>query len=116
MLGGIGSWAASMLIKSGVSKIRIIDFDQISLSGLNQLATATRADLGTPKAIAMKKYFRTIAPWAEVDARVERFQADSAEELLSGKVSPRIIPFFFFFFRRIDMIFCLLGLIMNRQS
>ncbi|KAF9091228.1 hypothetical protein BGX23_005366 [Mortierella sp. AD031] len=82
--GGIGSWAASMLIKSGVGKIRIIDFDQVSLSGLNQHATATRNDVGTPKAIAMRKAFRTIAPWVHVDARVERLQEDSAESLLSG--------------------------------
>ncbi|KAF9434171.1 hypothetical protein BGZ76_008452 [Entomortierella beljakovae] len=82
--GGTGSWAASMLIKSGIGKIRIIDFDQVTLSELNQLATATRADIGTPKAIAMKKYFRTIAPWVEVDARVECLQYDSAERLLAG--------------------------------
>lgn len=83
-IGGIGSWAASMLIKSGVGKIRIIDFDQITLSGLNQHATATRNDVGTPKAIAMKKAFRTIAPWVHVEAKVERLQEDSAAFLLSG--------------------------------
>ncbi|KAF9986232.1 hypothetical protein BGZ75_002074 [Mortierella antarctica] len=83
--GSIGSWAASMLIKSGMGKIRIIDFDNVSLSGLNQHATANRTDIGSPKAFAMKKAFRTIAPWVQVDARVERLQEDSAEELLSGK-------------------------------
>ncbi|KAF9985726.1 hypothetical protein BGZ65_010039 [Modicella reniformis] len=82
--GSIGSWAASMLIKSGVGKIRIIDYDQISLSGLNQHATATRADVGTPKVIAMKKYLRMIAPWAEVDICVERLYEDCVERLLSG--------------------------------
>ncbi|KAG0301749.1 hypothetical protein BGZ98_008072, partial [Dissophora globulifera] len=83
--GGVGSWTATMLIKSGVGRIRIIDFDQITLSGLNQHATATRADVGTPKAVAMKKYFKTISPWVEVDVRVERLQGDSIERLLSGK-------------------------------
>ncbi|KAI1296186.1 hypothetical protein EDD11_007516 [Mortierella claussenii] len=82
--GGVGSWAASMLIKSGVGRVRIIDFAQVSLSGLNQHATASRADIGSPKATTMKKYFRTIAPWVKVDARVERFQEDSAAHLLSG--------------------------------
>ncbi|KAG0052327.1 hypothetical protein BGZ83_002720 [Gryganskiella cystojenkinii] len=83
--GGIGSWAASMLIKSGVGKVRIIDFDQLELETLNQHATATRQDLGLPKAVAMKNYFRKIAPWAQVEARVERLQEDSAEALISGK-------------------------------
>ncbi|KAG0210912.1 hypothetical protein BGX28_008749 [Mortierella sp. GBA30] len=82
--GSIGSWAASMLIKSGVGKIRIVDYGQVTLSGLNQHATANRMDIGTPKACAMKKAFRTIAPWVQVDARVERLQEDSAEVLLSG--------------------------------
>ncbi|KAF8925440.1 hypothetical protein EDD21DRAFT_75599 [Dissophora ornata] len=82
--GGTGSWAASMLIKSGIGRVRIIDYGQITLSGLNQHATASRADIGTSKAIAMKRYFRTIAPWVQVDARVERLQEDSAERLLSG--------------------------------
>lgn len=82
--GGVGSWAASMLIKSGVGKVRIIDFDQLELSELNQHATASRADMGIPKAVAMKNAFKRIAPWAYVEARVERLQEDSAEALLSG--------------------------------
>ncbi|KAG0256627.1 hypothetical protein BG011_004414 [Mortierella polycephala] len=82
--GGVGSWAASMLIRSGVGKIRIIDFDQVSLSSLNRHATAVQADVGTPKVVAMKKAFGSIAPWVEVDARVELFQEDNANELLSG--------------------------------
>jgi hypothetical protein len=34
-LGGVGSAAATMLVRSGVRKIRLIDFDQVSLSSLN---------------------------------------------------------------------------------
>ncbi|KAF9921311.1 hypothetical protein BGZ65_010447, partial [Modicella reniformis] len=43
--GGVGSWAANMLIRSGVGKIRLIDFDQVSLSSLNRHATAVQADV-----------------------------------------------------------------------
>ncbi|KAF9431982.1 hypothetical protein BGZ76_011451 [Entomortierella beljakovae] len=82
--GGVGSWATSMLIRSGVGKVRIIDFDQVSLSSLNRHATAVQGDVGTPKVVSMKKAFKSIAPWVEVDARVELFQKESAEELLSG--------------------------------
>jgi len=67
-----------------VGKIRLIDFDQVSLSSLNRHATAIQADVGTPKVLAMKKAFKSLAPWVEVDARVELFQKESAEELLSG--------------------------------
>ncbi|KAF9534548.1 hypothetical protein BGW38_010453, partial [Lunasporangiospora selenospora] len=61
--GGVGSWAASMLIRSGVGRIRIIDFDQVSLSSLNRHATAVQGDVGTPKVLSMKKAFQAIAPW-----------------------------------------------------
>ena len=35
-------------------KLRLIDFDQVSLSSLNRHALATRADVGMPKAICLK--------------------------------------------------------------
>lgn len=39
-LGGVGSAAALMLVRSGVKKVRLIDFDQVSLSSLNVSAVA----------------------------------------------------------------------------
>jgi hypothetical protein len=35
-LGGVGSHAANMLVRSGIQHIRLIDFDQVSLSSLNR--------------------------------------------------------------------------------
>lgn len=35
-------------------KLRLIDFDQVSLSSLNRHALATRADVGMPKATCLK--------------------------------------------------------------
>ena len=43
-----------MLLRSGVRKLRLIDFDQVSLSSLNRHALATRADVGMPKATCLK--------------------------------------------------------------
>jgi len=48
-LGGVGSHAAHMLLRGGVGRLRLIDFDQVTLSSLNRHAVATRADVGTPK-------------------------------------------------------------------
>ncbi|KAF8352006.1 hypothetical protein F5887DRAFT_1268551 [Amanita rubescens] len=45
------SWAAVMLVRSGVSKIRLVDFDYVTLSSLNRHATAGLNDVGTPKVI-----------------------------------------------------------------
>lgn len=84
-LGGVGSAAAVMLVRSGIRKIRLIDFDQVSLSSLNRHSTATLAQVGTPKVTSCAQYFAEVAPWVEVDARVELFDKDRAAELLEGK-------------------------------
>ena len=38
-----------MLLRSGVSKLRLVDFDLVSVSSLNRHALATRSDVGTSK-------------------------------------------------------------------
>ena len=83
-LGGVGSHAAHMILRSGVGKLRVIDFDQVSLSSLNRHATATRADVGTAKATCLKKHFAEIYPEADVDARVAMYEADAEDELLGS--------------------------------
>ncbi|KAJ1644783.1 hypothetical protein J3B02_002085 [Coemansia erecta] len=82
--GGVGSWAALMLLRSGVQRIRIVDFDQVTLSSLNRHAAATRATVGIPKVEALKLSFSDIAPHARIEARVSLFSAENAAELLSG--------------------------------
>ncbi|KIO28269.1 hypothetical protein M407DRAFT_22480 [Tulasnella calospora MUT 4182] len=85
--GGVGSWAAVMLVRSGVSSLRLIDFDMVTLSSLNRHAVAELADVGTPKVLACKKFFERVAPWAEIDARQELWQpGEHGETLLDGDV------------------------------
>lgn len=62
-LGGVGSHAANMLVRTGVRKIRLIDFDQVSLSSLNRHAVATLEDVGTSKAETMMRKLTKICPW-----------------------------------------------------
>ncbi|KAI5477742.1 ubiquitin-protein ligase molybdopterin-converting factor [Pseudohyphozyma bogoriensis] len=83
-LGGVGSAAATMLVRSGVGKIRLIDFDQVSLSSLNRHSTATLAQVGTPKVTSCAEYYESVAPWVEVDPRIELFGKDMADELFEG--------------------------------
>ncbi|KAL7748988.1 hypothetical protein RI367_005637 [Sorochytrium milnesiophthora] len=85
--GGVGSHAAHMLVRSGVQHIRLIDFDQVTLSSLNRHAVATHADVGTPKVRALARHFALFAPHARVDARVALMDAKSVTELLSGSPS-----------------------------
>lgn len=90
--GGVGSWAALMLARAGVQQIRIIDFDQVTLSSLNRHAVATLDDVGTPKVTAIKKHLERIAPFVHVDSRIELFTHETADRLLEGMSLFFLIP------------------------
>lgn len=83
--GGVGSWTATMLVRSGVSKIRIVDFDQVSLSSLNRHAVATLADVGTSKVECLKQHLLQIAPWCQIDACNQLWSLETAQELIFGE-------------------------------
>lgn len=82
--GGVGSHCAAALARSGASHIRLIDFDQVSLSSLNRHAVATLADVGTSKVLCLRKRLQAIAPWVHFDCRNELFAESEAERLLEG--------------------------------
>ena len=81
-LGGVGSHCTSALARSGVSKIRLIDFDQVTLSSLNRHAVATLADVGTPKVECVKKRLQAVVPWVQWDCINEVWRHEQAERLL----------------------------------
>lgn len=83
-LGGVGSHAAHMLVRAGVERIRLVDFDQVTLSSLNRHAVANRSDVGIPKVTAMKKHLLEIVPHAEIEDVVQLFSIDDADKLLEG--------------------------------
>ena len=65
-VGGVGSHVVNMLARSGVKRIRIIDFDTVSLSSLNRHSFALREDVGTLKVDCLKKYVKKIFPHLEI--------------------------------------------------
>lgn len=82
--GGVGSHCTASLARSGVSKIRLIDFDQVTLSSLNRHAVATLSDVGIPKVQCLERRLIAIAPWVKFDLCQEKFDGDVAERLLSS--------------------------------
>lgn len=74
-----------MLVRAGVGSVRLVDFDQVTLSSLNRHAVATRRDVGRPKVEVTRSHLLETAPWCRIDARNEMFTADAAEALLEGK-------------------------------
>lgn len=80
--GGVGSHCTAALARSGVSKIRLIDFDQVTLSSLNRHAVATLADVGMPKVQCLYRRLIAITPWTKFDLRLQKFEAGVESDVL----------------------------------
>ena len=61
-IGGVGSWAAEALARSGVGRITLIDLDVVAESNLNRQSHATIANLGRNKVDAMRDRIASFAP------------------------------------------------------
>lgn len=65
-LGGVGSWAAESLVRSGVGKITVVDFDEVCITNANRQLHAVQGMVGRKKAEVMAERLRKINPQAEV--------------------------------------------------
>ena len=85
-LGGVGSYAAEALVRSGVGRITIVDFDDICLTNLNRQLHATSATVGLPKSQVMAERMRQINPQAEIIPFQEFYSADNSARLLGADI------------------------------
>ncbi len=83
-IGGVGSWAAEALARSGVRRLTLIDLDHVAESNTNRQIHALDGAYGKPKVQAMADRIRAIDPMAETVAIEEFLDADNAEALLRG--------------------------------
>ncbi len=65
-LGGVGSWAAEALARSGVGALTLIDMDHVAESNLNRQVQALHSTLGMAKGEALAARIRDIAPDCDV--------------------------------------------------
>lgn len=86
-LGGVGSHCANMLVRSGVGRVRLIDFDQVTLSSLNRHGVCSMSDVGISKAEATRRKLKEIVPWCQCEAITEMFRIEEADRLLQGHPS-----------------------------
>jgi len=70
-VGGVGSWAAECLIRTGLTHLTIVDGDTVQPSNINRQLPATQTTLGRPKVEALKERLLAINPDAEIEARCE---------------------------------------------
>ncbi len=71
-LGGVGSWVAEALARSGVGQITLIDFDQVAESNINRQIQAVQASVGQAKVDAMRDRVLSFFPECQLNC-VEAF-------------------------------------------
>ena len=77
-LGGVGSWCAEALVRSGVGSITIVDSDLISESNINRQVHATCRSIGRAKVEVMEERLKEINPDCKVLPFKEFFSAETA--------------------------------------
>lgn len=81
-IGGVGSWAAEALARSGVGHLTLIDADEICVSNTNRQLHALDGQFGKSKVKVIEERLRAINPAIKIDA-IERFLTTSTlDELL----------------------------------
>ena len=79
-VGGVGSWCAESLVRSGIRLLTIVDSDRVCITNINRQLMATTKTIGQVKVEALKEHLLTINPDAEITALQKIFTQETAEE------------------------------------
>ena len=85
-VGGVGSWCAEALARSGVARLVLIDLDHVSESNINRQIQATSATIGQAKVQALRERIAAIHPGCDVVCIEEFVDADNWPALLAQPV------------------------------
>ncbi len=81
-LGGVGSYAAEALARSGIGHITLVDHDAVCLTNLNRQLHATRSTIGACKATVMGERCRDIAPQADIRVLPIFYSEETSQQIL----------------------------------
>lgn len=103
-LGGVGSWCAEALARSGIGELTLVDCDEVGISNLNRQLEATLYTVGRPKPEAMEQRVAIVAPGCKVHSLYYRYTPETRETLFSAGPFDFIVD-------AIDLVSCKLDLI-----
>jgi tRNA A37 threonylcarbamoyladenosine dehydratase len=84
-IGGVGTWAAEALARSGVGALTLVDLDEICVTNINRQLHALTATVGRSKVEVMAERVHAIHPDCRVTAEQKFFNEQTATELLAPK-------------------------------
>jgi tRNA A37 threonylcarbamoyladenosine dehydratase len=77
-IGGVGSWAAEALVRSGLGKLTIVDNDVVCITNVNRQLQATVKNVGQSKVEELAARLRTLNPRCEVVPVMKAYEPDTA--------------------------------------
>ena len=83
-VGGVGSWCAESLVRSGIRQLTIVDSDRVCITNINRQLMATTKTVGQVKVEALRERLLTINPSAEITALQQIFTEETAESFDIG--------------------------------
>ena len=78
-VGGVGSWCAEGLVRSGIHNLTIVDYDRVVPSNINRQLMATTETVGLLKTEALRCRLLSINPAADITAVSQAFTSDNAD-------------------------------------
>ncbi|MEI7473177.1 MAG: tRNA threonylcarbamoyladenosine dehydratase [bacterium] len=85
-IGGVGSFAAEALARSGVGKLSLIDFDKVALSNINRQLIALQSTVELPKTELMAQRIKDINPDIEIKTFKDFYTLTLNEDIFNEKV------------------------------
>ena len=86
-IGGVGSWAAEALARSGIGSITLLDLDDLCISNINRQIHATQATIGLSKIDTMAQRLKEINPDITVHSIHDFLDHDNIEEYITADYS-----------------------------
>ena len=83
-VGGVGSWCAESLVRSGFRRMTIVDSDRVCITNINRQLMATTKTVGQVKVEALRERLLTINPAAEITALQKIFTEETADSFDLG--------------------------------
>ena len=103
-IGGVGSWCAEALCRSGIGELTLVDRDTVSESNCNRQLCALSSTLGRPKAEVMAARLRDIMPECRVHPLLGHYEAAERDRFFAD---------YDYVVDAIDLVSCKLDLILS---
>lgn len=82
-LGGVGSWAAESLARSGIGSLHLIDFDEVCVSNVNRQLHALTSTIGQPKVDIIAGRCTDINPEIKIVKRIQFFTPKTSDAVFA---------------------------------